>query len=70
MNLTPYHAKYFAHELTRRCPPDSVEKLAAALADTQDQADKQSEKLICWLEKKLSQKTGAHALFTIAWGLT
>ena len=31
MQLTDYHAKYFAHELTRRCPPDSVEKLAAAL---------------------------------------
>ena len=35
MNLTDYHAKYFAHELTRRCPSDSVEKLAAALADAQ-----------------------------------
>ncbi len=35
MSLTDYHAKYFAHELTRRCPPDSVEKLAAALADAQ-----------------------------------
>ena len=27
MNFTDYHAKYFAHELTRRCPVDSVEKL-------------------------------------------
>ena len=35
MELTDYHAKYFAYELTRRCPPDSVEKLAAALADAQ-----------------------------------
>src|SRR5467141_3168740 len=35
MDLTDYHAKYFAYELTRRCPPDSVEKLAAALADAQ-----------------------------------
>ncbi|MCL4470370.1 MAG: DEAD/DEAH box helicase [Gammaproteobacteria bacterium] len=35
MNLTDYHAKYFAHELTRRCPPDSVEKLAGALVDAQ-----------------------------------
>jgi len=34
-SLTPYHAKYFAHELTKRCPPDSVEKLAGALADAQ-----------------------------------
>ncbi|MBI3374648.1 MAG: DEAD/DEAH box helicase [Betaproteobacteria bacterium] len=33
--MTDYHAKYFAYELTRRCPPDSVEKLAAALADAQ-----------------------------------
>src|SRR6266487_5977957 len=33
--LTDYHAKYYAYELTRRCPPDSVEKLAAALVDAQ-----------------------------------
>src|SRR5919107_1424927 len=35
MELTDYHAKYFAYELTRRCPSDSVEKFAAALADAQ-----------------------------------
>jgi len=35
MNLTDYHAKYFAHELTRRCSSDSLEKLAGALADAQ-----------------------------------
>ena len=32
MQLTDYHAKYFAYELTRRCPPESVDKFAAALA--------------------------------------
>jgi adenine-specific DNA-methyltransferase len=35
MSFTDYHAKYFAHELTRRCPPDSVEKLAGAVASAQ-----------------------------------
>jgi superfamily II DNA or RNA helicase len=35
MKLTDFHAKYFAHELTRRCASDSVEKLAAVLADAQ-----------------------------------
>ena len=35
MSFTAYHAKYFAYELTRRCPPDSVEKLAGALVDAQ-----------------------------------
>ena len=35
MQLTDYHAKYYAHELTKRCPSDSVEKLAAALVDAQ-----------------------------------
>ena len=39
MDLTDYHAKYYAHELTKRCPSDSVEKLAAVLADTQAQVD-------------------------------
>jgi superfamily II DNA or RNA helicase len=35
MQLTPYHAKYLAHELTRRCASDSVEKLTAVLSDAQ-----------------------------------
>jgi len=35
MQQTDYHAKYFAHDLTRRCASDSVEKLAAVLADAQ-----------------------------------
>jgi ERCC4-related helicase len=33
--ISAYHAKYFAHELTKRCPSDSVAKLAASLADAQ-----------------------------------
>jgi len=33
--ITDYHAKYFAHELTKRCASDSVEKLAAVLSDAQ-----------------------------------
>src|SRR5437867_2633530 len=33
--VTDYHAKYIAYELTRRCASDSVEKLAAVLADAQ-----------------------------------
>src|SRR5437867_12412313 len=35
MRLTNYHAKYLAHELTRRCSSDSMEKLASVLADAQ-----------------------------------
>lgn len=35
MNITPYHAKYFAYELSKRCPSDSIEKLASALIDAQ-----------------------------------
>lgn len=33
--ITPYQAKYFAHELTKRFPSDSNEKLAGALVDAQ-----------------------------------
>ena len=33
--LTDYHAKYFAHELTKRCSSDSLEKLAGAVAGAQ-----------------------------------
>lgn len=33
--ITDYHAKYYAHELTKRCSSQSVEKLAGALVDAQ-----------------------------------
>ena len=35
INLTPYHAKYFAFELTKKSPSDSVEKFASTLVDIQ-----------------------------------
>lgn len=35
MSITDYQSKFIAFELTRRCPSDSVEKLAAALVDAQ-----------------------------------
>jgi hypothetical protein len=35
MRLTDYHAKYYAYELTKRCPSDSAEKLAGAVASAQ-----------------------------------
>lgn len=34
-DLTPYHAKYFAYELTKRSASDSVQKLASTLVDAQ-----------------------------------
>ncbi len=33
--MTVYHAKYLAHELTKRCASHSVEKLATALSNAQ-----------------------------------
>lgn len=33
--ITDYHAKYFAHELTKRCSSDNIEKLAGAVASAQ-----------------------------------
>lgn len=35
MNLTPYHARYFAHELTKRSSSASIDSLTSALADAQ-----------------------------------
>lgn len=35
MHLTSYHAKYIAHELTKRSASDSMQKLASALVDAQ-----------------------------------
>src|SRR5438270_6754478 len=33
--ITDYHAKYIAYELTKRCAPDSAEKLASVVAGAQ-----------------------------------
>lgn len=33
MEITDYHAKLYAHELTRQCASDEVDKLAPVLAD-------------------------------------
>lgn len=33
--LTPYHAKYFAYELTKRCASNSLEKLSSTLSNAQ-----------------------------------
>src|SRR3989339_687641 len=35
MQITPYHAKYFAFELTKRSSSDSLQKLAPSLLDAQ-----------------------------------
>ncbi len=35
MTITDYHTKYFAYELTKRCPSNSLEKLSATLSDAQ-----------------------------------
>jgi hypothetical protein len=35
MTLTDFHSACFAHELTKRCASDSIEKLAGALVDAQ-----------------------------------
>ncbi|HRK84040.1 MAG TPA: SNF2-related protein [Saprospiraceae bacterium] len=34
-SVSPHQAKYFAYELTKRCPSDSVEKFSATLLDAQ-----------------------------------
>src|SRR4030066_2110785 len=35
MQITPYHAKYFAFELTKRSSSNSLQKLASSLLDAQ-----------------------------------
>lgn len=35
MQITDYHAKHYAREMTKRCPSDSVEKLTPSLLDAQ-----------------------------------
>jgi hypothetical protein len=47
MLVTDYHAKYLAHELTKRCASDSIEKLAAILADAQVDLNPHPERAVC-----------------------
>ena len=35
MSITPYHAKYFAYDLTRQLPANDIGKLTASLQDAQ-----------------------------------
>jgi adenine-specific DNA-methyltransferase len=44
LDITPYHAKYFAYELTKRCPSDSIEKLAGAVASAQGDLNPHQDK--------------------------
>ena len=69
MELTPYHAKYFAYELTRRYSSDSLQKLAASLSDAQVdlKVDVRKENLINEIEVRMKQKTETNELFTIKW---
>ena len=76
MNQTPYHAKYYADELTRRRPSDSVEKLAGTLVDAQvDLSPHQVDAAlfafrIAEVEGKLQQSVTSSNLFSIRWRLT
>ena len=69
MKFTDYHAKYFAHELTRWYPSDSLQKLAASLFDAQDEVDKRKENLIEEIEARMKQKIETNELFAIKWKL-
>ncbi len=69
MPLTDYHAKYFAYELTKRCPSDSPERFAGALVDAQDEIDRRREQLIADIESKLTQKIRSETLFMIHWNI-
>lgn len=53
MQLTDYHAKYFAHELI----------------NAQDEIDRQRERLIAEIEGKLQQRTSLIELFRVRWKL-
>lgn len=53
--LTAYHAKFFAHEFTKRCLPDSIEQLTSALVDTQIEIGHRREQLIAEIEGNLEK---------------
>ncbi len=62
MQLTPYHAKYFAYELTRI--------MRRELFDSQDNVDREKENLLKETEDRLKQRSTREELFTTRWRLT
>jgi hypothetical protein len=58
--MTPYHAQYFAYELTKRCSSDSMEKLASALVDAQEV--RKAALAVLTLEEKLAGQKQIKAL--------
>jgi len=58
MHLTDYHAKYIAHELTKRCASDSVEKLAGALVDAQVDLNPHQVEAALFAFKSRASKSG------------
>ena len=75
MNLTPHHAKYFAHGLTRRATC-GLDRLSLALFDAAvDLNPHQVEAALFALQSPLSkgvilaQRTETQILFTIRWAV-
>jgi hypothetical protein len=46
-DLTDYHAKYYAYELTRRYSADSLEKLASTFAGAKVDLNPQFSRTVC-----------------------
>lgn len=58
--ISNYHAKYFAHELTKRCSSDSLEKLSSMLSNAQvDLNPHQIEAALFAFKSPLSKSKGA-----------
>lgn len=63
MNLTPYHAKYYAFELTRRYAANSLQKFTASLSDAQvDLNPHQADAALFAFQSPLAVKTEVRAL--------
>ena len=41
MSITPFHAKYYAYELTKRYAANSLQKFTASLSNAQDDLNPQ-----------------------------
>jgi hypothetical protein len=55
MQITSYQAKYFAHELTKRCSSDTVEKFTSVLADAQLDLNLHQVEKTSWLATVLTE---------------
>lgn len=67
--ITAYHAKYFAHELSRRHSSMGSNSTWSSYHDTARAIENQKDTLVDQVEAQLQQQVVSTVLFTVRWAV-